>query len=328
MDARPMAQPFRVRRGVLLCLFALGMAGCSTTDYAKPVDDFAAATSDAKSTLSELNIQVTDAYRAYLDKSITKGDVLLTHDEGDCEVQSEHCRLILLNKDRKNVGTYPPEPPLTNMSLLMAEIDSYAGNLKALLQADTKAKVEANVNAALGSIENLATTVAEMQTPEGQQPDPIPQFATPVGAGVNWVLGQYIERVKFKGLQRATAAAKQVIRDAAGLFDKAASLAAAPRVEMANEVSAAQDTAQDNRDAASNDAFAKSAAKFDALLATGPPELFQRMATAHDALAENLQGENVSLTTVYARIQEFGEQAEQLAKILRDLRALSEQPEG
>lgn len=322
------AQPFHVRRSISPLLFALAMAGCSTADYAKPIDDFAAATSNAKSTLSELNVQVTNAYRAYLDRSIAKGDVLLTHDEGNCEVESDRCRLILLNKDGKNVGFYPPEPPLTNMSILMGEIDSYAGNLKALLQADTKEKVEANVNAALGSIQALATTVADMQTPAGQKPDPIPQFATPVGEGVNWVLGQYIERVKFKGLQRATADAKQVIRDAADLFDKAASLAAAPRVEMANEVSAAQDAAQTNRDAASNDAFAKSAAKFDALLVAGPPELFQRMATAHDSLAENLQGEGVSLATVYAHIQEFAEQAEQLAKILKDIRALSEQPEG
>ncbi|MEZ5830017.1 MAG: hypothetical protein R3D05_02420 [Dongiaceae bacterium] len=313
------------RRAITALLLALGAAACSTADYSKPVNDFAAATGNAKSALTDLNAEVTAAYRVYLDKSIAKGDLLLTHESNDCEVESDRCRLIVLDKNGENAGDYPPEPPLTRMTLLMGEIDGYAANLKALLEDNTAQQVEADVNAALGSIQHLATTVSELQTPPGAAPADIPQFATPVGEGVNWVLGQYIERVKFKGLQRATAEAKPVIRRAADLFDIASSVAAAPRVEMANEVAAAQDAAQTSRDRTGNDAYAKAAAKFDALLAEGPPEMFQRMAAAHDALAESLQGEHMSLATVNARIQDFAAQAEQLAKILRDLRALAAQ---
>src|SRR5262245_39700341 len=171
---------------VLCCV--LSVAACSTADYTKPVNDFAAATSASKTALAELNTQVTKAYREVLDASIVKGDVLLQQKAGDCEVGSVRCRLVLIDKDRKEVEPYPPEPPLANMAILMSEIDSYAANLKALLEADTAEKAQAQVNAALGSIQQLATTVASINAGGGTPAD-IPSFATPAGEAVNWVVG-------------------------------------------------------------------------------------------------------------------------------------------
>lgn len=317
------ARPHLVRRGIPAILLVLAAAACSTADYAKPVDDFAAATSNARSALSDLNTQVTDAYRGVLDKAILDRKLLAREQMQECQVGSTRCRLILIDREGQEVEPYPPEPPLARMTLLMTQIDGYAASLKALLQADTTQKVEAHVNDALGSVQNLADTVAKMKDPNSGATADVPQFATPVGEAVNWVVGQYVERVKFKGLQRATAAGKPVIRDAADLFTDVSTFASdVPKEELANEVSAAQDAVRENLSQATLSAYAKSAAKYDALLTSSPPDLFQAMGDAHDALADSLRGEGTSLATAHARIEAFAAEAEQLAKILRDLRAI------
>jgi hypothetical protein len=310
-------------RGVAALSCAFLMAACSTADYSKPVNDFAAATSASKAALADLNTQVTRAYRGVLDASILKGDVLLTQKAGDCQVGSTRCRLVLVDKDRKEVEPYPPEPPLVNMALVMAEIDSYAANLKALLEADTAKQAAAQVNAALGSIQHLATTVATLDASGGPPPN-VPQFATPAGEAVNWVVGQYVEHLKLDGLRHATAAAQPVIRQAADLFRQASTFASdVPKIELANDVSAAQDSVRANTSQGAITSYAEHAAKYDALLTSSAPDLFQRMGDAHDALAQSLQDKELTLANAYARIQAFAAEAEKLAKILQDLRALA-----
>lgn len=316
------ARPHLPRRGIAALFCALA-AACSTGDYSKPIDDFAAATTNAKQALSDLNTQVTDAYRGVLDAAILKGDLLLRQKSGECVVGSPRCRLTLVDENGEEREIYPPAPPLTRMTLLMTEVDRYAANLKALLEADTAEKVEAQVNAALGSIQNLAETVSELQAEEGAPPAEIPQFATPVGEAVNWVLGKYIDRVKYRGLQRATEAAKPVIRQAADLFSTVSDVVAdVPSSTLANEVSMGQDALRSNLSQAAITSYAQSAARYDALLTAGPTQVFQKMGDAHDALADSLQGEDFNLATASAKIQAFAAEAEQLAKILKELRAI------
>jgi hypothetical protein len=317
---------------VLPCLLAV--AACSTADYTQSIDSFAVATADASKALDELNTQVTERYKGILDDAIRNREVLLTDlpssdDQPDCTFSAARCRLALVDKDGAVVEPYPPEPPLVNMSLLMSQISAYASNLQALLRAETAQKASADVNAALGSIQNLATTVSNLQASPNGEPANVPQFATPTGAAVNWVLGKYIETVKFKGLQHATEAAKPVIRDAAGLFHDVATFASdTPKIEMENQVDAARKALRADPSQANIEAYTRVAGTFDKLLISSPQDLFDKMAKAHDALADSLQGEEVSLATANARIEAFAEEAEQLAKILKDLRALADGQEG
>jgi hypothetical protein len=318
-----MIAPFHVRQSVLPFLLALAVAGCSTTDYTKPVNDFAAATGNAKTALSDLNIQVTDAYRGVLDEAILKGEVQLKPRRGECLASSERCQLTIVDMSGTELEPYPPQPPLTRMTLLMAEIDRYAGNLKALLEADTAQKVEMQVNAALGSIQNLASRVSELQAGSGTPRPEVPQFATPTGEAVNWVLGKYIERVKYRGLQRATEAAKPVVRDAADLFTATSEVIAdVPNNTLAQEVTTGQTAMLTNRSPSAIASLAQSAARYDALLTAGPSTVFQRMGDAHDALADSLQSEEFNLATAIAKIEAFAAEAEQLARILKELRAI------
>ena len=319
-----------LRRQAAAMVVALTAAACSTADYSKPVNDFAAATGEAEKALTELNTQVTEAYSEVLENSILNRRVFLKADADNCDTRSQRCRLIMIDEngntivdDNGNPETYPPEPPLALMTQLMSEVDAYAANLKALIEADTAEQVATQVNAALGSIQNLAETVAKAN-PGAGAPASVPQFATPVGAAVNWVVGQYVESVKFRGLQRATEAAKPVVRNAANIFTITSDfISDAPRTDLAEEVRVAADAFRNAGDESSLKRYVQAAAKYDALLTSTPPNLFKSMGDAHDALAESLQGGGLTLGTAIARIEAFAAEAEKLAKILQDLRAIA-----
>ncbi|MGD1876452.1 MAG: hypothetical protein ACFB13_03010 [Kiloniellaceae bacterium] len=298
----------------------LVLAACSTADYSKPVNDFAAATGNAEQALVGLNTEVTTGYKSVLDDRILGNRAFLRAASPECLTDSKRCRLTVTS-DAGN-EFYPPEFPLQQMTLLMGRVNAYAGNLKALLEADTAAKVAGNVNAALGSIQNLAETVAKAGGPAST---PVPAFATPAGAAVNWVVGQYVASVKVKGLRDATKAAKPVVRDAADLFALTASIIAdVPRSTLAEEVSLANDTYQNDRSSkAALVKLTQAAAQYDALLTADPPQVFKRLGDAHDALADALQGGDVTLSTAISKIEAFAAEAKNLAKIVKDLRALA-----
>ena len=309
---------------------ALLLGACSTAEYGKPVNDFAKATDDASTVLAQLNTQVTQAYGEVLERSILNRRALVRFQSGqgsqDCLTTSERCRLEIVTRDGK-VEPYPPVPPLARMSLIMTQMNRYAANLKALVEADTARAVETDVNAALASTQNLAQILADLQG--GGKSQPVPQFATPVGAAINWVVGQYVEHVKFAGLQRATSAAKPVVREAGGLFATTAGFVSdVARADLAEDVSRAVDAFRTSGSKANLAALAQSAARYDALLNATPPQLFQRMVAAHDALAESLQGENVTLVAAIARIEAFAVEAKTLVKILKDLEAVAAAKQG
>lgn len=309
------------RLGSLALMAGLLLGACSTGEYGKPVNDFAAATHDAATALAQLNTQLAASNAAVVEKGILNNSAFVQPKvqgrDKDCLADSPRCRLELVDRKTNEVTPYPPQPPLVLMSQVMAQIDKYAANLKSLVEADTAHQAEAQVNAALASVQNLAQTLAGPEKP-------VPQFATPAGAAVNWVVGQYVEHVKFAGLQRATATAKPVVRDAANLFAKTSTLAdLSPRADLADAVNDAIEPlrAARTRTSANLAAARQSAARYDALLTTTPNQVFQHMAAAHDALAGSLQGEGVTLVTALARIEAFGEEARKLAKILDDLHA-------
>ena len=190
-----------------------------------------------------------------------------------------------------------------------------------MLEADTARQVETQVNAALASVQNLAETVAVAKG--DAQAAPIPQFATPVGTAVNWVVGQYVEHVKQEGLREATASARQVVRDAAALFSTTADFVSdVPRSKLAEDVSNAVDQFREASNPSNLAALSASAAKYDELLMSAPPQLFERLSAAHDALADSLQGGDVTLADAIARIDVFAREAQKLAKILKGLQAI------
>jgi hypothetical protein len=211
------------------------------------------------------------------------------------------------------------------MVALMGSISAYANNLVALVSADTAAAVTTNVNATIGSIENLADTVEKAGGAKTSVD--LSAYATPAGEAVAWIVGQYVASVKRDGLRRATRDAQPVIAAAAAVFEKAAEEAAqVPRATLSGAVSEQLTAFQDSRTEANLERLIQSAGQFNQFLEAKPASVFARMSAAHEALTRQLQG-NASLAEAIARIEAFASEAQRLAEIAKSL-ATAGQSEG
>ena len=205
----------------------------------------------------------------------------------------------------------------------MDQITAYAGNLDALVNADTAAQVKTSVDAALGSAQNIATTVAKVAAAQGAAVD-VPSFATPVGSAVTWLVGQYIVRVKLNGLKAATGAAKKPVDDAAALFQTSATFASDPqRRALANAVTEKIDAFRSSNTPQNFDAYIAAITTYDKFLLAKPSDVFLRLRESHDALADHLKNNDVSLGAVMAKMQAFAAEAQQLSQIVKSLAALA-----
>jgi len=313
------------------------IAGCSATNYSTPIQTFASATANANSALADLNKTATAEYTDFLSQRARKDlqHWILQGRPGECELGSQRCRVALVNvskdqnKNQIEDQLFPPEPLLGNMVAVMGDVNTYAQNLAALVADDDAAKAEADVNAALGSVEKLANTVAKAGG-KGKEKEPIPSFATPVGSAVNWLIGQYANYVKLEGLKAATKEAKPVIKSAADLFGRAAIFGSDPqRAELTKSFREKMDAYQNDRSSEANvDAIVDAAKRYDDFLQSKPGKAFEQMGDAHSALADALQNGNPSWPQVMAQIQEFAAQAEELAKIAQNLAALGTKKNG
>jgi hypothetical protein len=299
------------------------LAACSAGDYSAPIATFAAATTAADTALADLNKSATGAYSALLvRRAQTNTSMAVRAADGECELGSTRCRIALV--DTAGRATFlSPDPLLDNMVAVMGDINAYARNLAALAADDSAQKAATDVNAALGSVQNLANTVANLDKQGGTV---VPEFATPVGAAVNWAIGQYAEQVKLRGLRTATEKADPIIQRAAKWFENAAVFASdSQRAVMTASVREKIDAYQDDRRNASNLNAANDAAKaYDEYLRSKPGETFRKMAVAHASLTAALNNPEFSWAQAIADIQNFAAQAKQLAKIVQDLIALAE----
>jgi hypothetical protein len=302
----------------------VGITACSVTDYQQPITTFAGATRNAETALSTLNTEVTSAYTALLRERALSGAALVEVVPDDCLASSAQCRLDLLARDGQTQPLTPP-PALRNMVALMGSITAYADNLVALVSADTGAAVATNVNATIGTVENLADTVEKAG---GAKPTvDLSAYATPAGEAVAWIVGQYVASVKLDGLRRATSDAQPVIAAATGVFEKAADEAAqVPRATMSVDVNQQLTAFQTNRSQGNLEKLIQSAGQFNAFLEARPADVFSKMNAAHEALTEQLQG-NASLAEAIARIEAFASEAQRLAEIAKAFAAAA-QTEG
>ena len=309
---------------VAACTLALG--ACSAQDYSEPISTFASAATDADSALKDLDTTVTNNYTDFLARRAlsTPGATVLAAQK-ECEPGSSQCTLVI-QYPNEPPEQYPPQPLLGNMVAVMSGIRTYAQNLAALANDDSAAKAAADVNATLGSIQSLANTVAKL---DAKGTTTVPDFATPVGAGVNWLLGQYANQVKLEGLRVATKQARPVVDRAAAIFSSAALFGSDPqRKKLSQTVRGKIDAYQDSNQHTMADLneVAEAAQSYNVLLQAQPAETFKKMGDAHAALADALNNPNLSLSQMIAKVNEFAAQVQQLSKIVKDLAALSQEP--
>ena len=318
----------RCRRAVLAALgLVIGLSACSTADYAPPVTTFAGASGEAEDALGTLNESITQGYANYVRSLASSGEGLVEIADGDCLVASERCRLTVFVRADGSEKQLAPDAALANMVIVMAGIRAYADNLTLIVTSDTANAASTNVSATIGSIQSLAEIVAEQL---GEPGTTIPDIAEPASAAANWLLGQYVEGVKLDGLRQATATAQPVVAEAAGLFEQAGDVAAVlPKALLAADVQQRLDVYRETASEANLDRLIAAAEVYDAFLVAKPAQVFTRLREAHDALADSLNNEDLSLAAAMAKIEVFATEASAFAQIMKDLSsALANEPEG
>ncbi|MBX6321512.1 MAG: hypothetical protein IRY94_06785 [Rhodospirillaceae bacterium] len=321
-------QPGRTAAAAFLALIASGflLSGCDTTSYRQPVASFASGAGAAQAALVEIDKQAAAKVAAiYRDRAV-KGQAFLDHKADECTVGATRCRLtVTIQSQEREV---PPDSPLRNTIAVMGQVAVYAQGLNAIVTADTAEQAKSDVNATLGSAQDLARLVAELGGGDLTSAT-VPEFATPVGEAVNWLLGAYVEHVKLEGLRRATSDANPIIQEAAEVAGAEAAIAGdIQRRSLSELVSARLDAFDESRTEANYDALLAAAAAYDAFLTSAPDDVFQQMAQAHDALTRSLQDRSLSLADVAARISTFERQAQDLWRIAQALAQIGAGQEG
>ena len=309
-------------RTALAAVVLVIVSGCSVTDYAPAVTKFSEATENAEKALVGLDQQVRDIKAArQRARALAPGAQVLPH-EGDCRFESPRCRLDVVDTGPR--GLLIPESPIPEVVSIMSDVRSYANNLTTLVNADTAAKASASVNAALANVEKIANTVAKHNKPDAKDVS-IPQFATPVGNAAGWIIGQYVARVQVSGLRDATRKADSVIESAGVLFEAVGAAAqdsakVGPSEDLENRLAVFEQ--QDQNTEQNLRKLDMAVVTFDQLLRVRAANVFASMREAHGALTRRLENDKLSLASVIAKIESFASEAEQLVKIIEDLRAI------
>jgi hypothetical protein len=317
-------RPLRIATGLLLlsCL-----AACSTERYGEPIEGFRDAAAQATDAVREMNETLADATLDYAVRSAadpTLGSLRLVED-ADCgayvpEATPEtavRCRALFEVKGENGVTVTIDRAqytdPMGNMVAVMIAVQKYAANLAAVQSDDTAAEV----NASIDKIQANLVELIKATDPDAQIPAGLPAAA---GDGVKWVFGQYIESVKLDALQKATKAAVGPLDDAAFVFSEFAKTA---KQQLSVTVMAESAKAMRSRPSSSpavNRAALDKANAYDDLLTAPLSPMLDNLVAAHRGLDEALNGDGeVSVEEVFRRFEEIKAQAEQIAKIAKDI---------
>ncbi len=254
-----------------------------------------------------------------------KGKLLARVMGGDCLPVSKRCRLESVARDGSKQAL-SPGPALKKTIIIMRSIRSYGDHLLSIVNDDTAAKVEASVNATLGRVAALTDTITKLGGVGVASPIDLKPFVTPVGQAVNWVIGHYLAKLKLDALKRATQDSKTVVANAAALLTKIGGIASSgPKVTFANLVSTRTDAFRTHRTQSNLGALIKAAENYDAYLIAKPDDIFTKLGTAHGALVDHLQNNEISLASVSKQIAAFASEAKTLADILKKFSEASKQ---
>ena len=296
----------------------LVLSACTVPDLKHPITEFADATKNTETALVALNEEVTAAYSEILKQQVLDRKRFIKSAEGECMTGSKRCRLITTDLDDNNEQYLKPDAALQKMIELMSAIRAYADGLAAIVGADTAGRVETQVNAAVGSVQNLSKTVKDLGGENKTSSVDLSEYATPAGQFVNWFIGQYVANIKLAGLKHATKNSKPVVAAAAHVFSDAARAASfIPKTELAAAIKVRKDALGDNLTEANLMKLIDSAKTYDQFLIAKPVGVFNGMVQAHNVLVDKLQGQNISSVVVISRIKEFAAEAETLSKVLK-----------
>jgi hypothetical protein len=304
------------------------------SDYDVPTNDFAKATEDAEEALVALDRVSTGARPVVLQSILERQRLVMffqsTDEEGqrhsDCLAGSERCRLVAVDPDgNQTLLPLDRETPLKQLLVLVAALRAYAQGLAAITKADTGPEVVAHVNATLGDVEHLRTSLSNLKGAMKSPSTVSEEFSTPAANPLSWMFGQYVASVKIDGLIHVTKSAKPLVSESSGFLAKSPMIGDGVKVLLTKYVSDAIDALEDSSAQSELDRLINGANVYDQLLLVHPEAVFVHLGQAHDALADRLQEQDLSMADVMVKIRAFLREAETLKDVLVPLGAATEQ---
>ena len=256
------------------------LTACSTADYKKPVGNFSTAANEMETALVELNTLVTNAQQEIVYNRVINAKLLVNFQEGECQSDSERCRLDAKNTNGER-ETLTPEPALQNILALARSLRTYANNLSAIVEADTAAQVETSVNETIGSLGRIEATVNKIGGKSENAAGKIKEYVTPFGLLINWIVGQYVAEVKIDALQHATKDAKDIVKKATMILQDTEKEAKVVRNRpWAKEASIRNDDYKKDKSEQNLKALLRAAKEYDKFLQARSSNIFARFREA------------------------------------------------
>lgn len=311
----------RLRFAGLLIVVAL-MNGCTVVDYKNPVNALNTAITDSANTINALDDKLSRLQNEQRSKKIHSGDLMLGPVKETCVLDpTTGCSLRVLSRDN-STEPYPVTSVMPKARLALNGVKTYVERLKAITDADTASKVVTSANEALGSIQNLTSTIAN-ETGNKTPLETVAAFQEPAVGVVEWSITRYVEYVKFKALAKSTRRAHPVIEVLSTWYETAARAVAATELADAHSefLEAQEDYDKLNKPTSAQiETYVKAAMNFDAVLKAVAARPLEKFTIAHKNLMLALNGENgVSLADATAAIERLSNEAKILKKIIKRL---------
>lgn len=315
-----------VAAGVLL-------SACTIDDYRQPIDKLGTALATASASVGQLDQNTIKAQNDAWDAKLNLGDPSVADLEpaaDSCRPDSPGCKLRIVvdscnikpdgSEDLNRCYVYPSQSLVSTSLRAVKHLNAYVVGLQAITVADTATGVTASANSALGSAQALAASFGNTDL-SGQ----IKDYSTPIGAGVGWVVGLYVDIVKFRALRTATAEAHPAVEGlsqyVSAVAEVASNLEAEKPLEAFRKAQRAYER-DENGNAAIRAAYVKAAADYNRVLVAKASQPLKAFAEAHEKLKMQLNGEGgISLTDAHAAIQSFAVRAEEFKGIVSQFEA-------
>jgi hypothetical protein len=199
----------------------------------------------------------------------------------------------------------------------MHAISDYANKLTAIVNAPTAQNAAASVAAAEGSILDAAEAANKIPNVKIDT-DAVRAFGDPTVSLISWLVGEYVNRAQVAALRQAVTGANPVIKQIADQLSSASQLSFAPSQSLRQSYQASKAAFEDDpKNPEKLDRYMQAAAALDNYLAVAKSDMFKAMGTAHDQLAQQLSGHDVTLAQVERSVQEFVADANSLWHIIQ-----------
>jgi len=319
------------------------LPACSTTDFAKPIGDFATATNDASTAFSGYADTLEKLKQQKNLSDVADTPSLLQPVGCDLTARPSRCEL--------QIAGQPLKPKfLVHTRQIMAAIVTYSKNLQAIATADDVAKLKTASDAIPADVNGLAKAVDAFSKQVGRSTNLAGQVAaisSPAGEIITIALTKIAEYEKLQALRGATERMNTIFADSMALMSFVAvsnqgiaNRALSRNFETAKEAYAAavgpvvaklkekpkpgaspeeqlafkkQIEPLQNNLRAALEKYEAAAEAFNAGLTAKPEAVFTKLADLHANLVDALEMPNPDFQTVFKKLQDFAATAATLA---------------